>query len=287
MSLPLLAYIDLASNVVPLGAAIMYRGKWAAPVHEYQSSQVRRSLTFLFCFVLLGALSESSTFILGRLGIRNLWVVHIYTLLEYVLLVCTLVPWQRNRAWRSIQLGSIPAFALFWLVSKLAGWEVWSSPDTYTHTFESILILLWALLLLGALLRTDDVEELLPHFPRTSNRKPISYHRDVRFWLATGVLLYFGGNIMFAVVIDQYVMLTRDAAIIVAQVHWILNVLVNCAYAAAFAAGGWEIDRILKGELASPSSALTNSPILDVGRDSVRVSTQDTVGSANQHKSER
>src|SRR6266404_8919845 len=84
MVLPLPAYLDLAFDLLPVGVGLARRASW------------RGGATFVFWFVVLGLFVEVVTYLLGRRGINNLWILHIYSLLEYFILILLFASWQKG-----------------------------------------------------------------------------------------------------------------------------------------------------------------------------------------------
>jgi hypothetical protein len=139
-----------------------------------------RILLILISFSLLIGLSLKEVSIFFG---SNIWVFHLITLIEYVMLSYMFSFWQRVPAIRRTILGSIPVFALIWLFAKLSI-ENFSHLDNYTMVLSSVLLTGISSYTLLSLLG----EETIPALSRTP-----------QFWVATGVLIYYAGNLfMFA-----------------------------------------------------------------------------------------
>src|SRR5689334_20758368 len=84
MPVPLSGYLDLAFDFLPVGVGIARRPN-------------RKGGAALFLwFVVLGLVVELVTFVIGRMRINNLWILHIYALLEYVILIILFAGWQKE-----------------------------------------------------------------------------------------------------------------------------------------------------------------------------------------------
>src|SRR5690242_2546781 len=125
MQLPLIAYMDLASNALPLGAGLLLR------------HPLRRERALLFVLILVGVLSELISGWMAFHHTSNLWILHIYNLIEFALLSLIFARWIEPRVVRRIFLASIPAYALLWLVTK---WNIerFDAPAEYTHVVSAI-----------------------------------------------------------------------------------------------------------------------------------------------------
>lgn len=204
MKFPILGYIDLVSNIVPLAAGIRCR--------RLLESEMRLFLLF----VLIAAVTESTASVLSHLNVVNWWMLNVYTILEYVLVIWVLSHWQRERMKTALQV-SIVVFGIVWIVSKFTI-EDFHSPDTYTQTISSTLVLAAS---------TISLLRLTP--PNGSTML-----RDIRFWVTGGLLLYSAGNLTAALLLDKVVSLKFPDAMIVYQLHWALNILVNLMYTFGF-----------------------------------------------------
>lgn len=173
----------------------------------------------LLALVALGFATELVTLAMGARGIRNLWVIHFYTLLEYVLLVMIFGAWHsHNPRMHSILLLSGALFALFWLGLKWTGIEPFIAPVTYTHSVSS------ALLTIVATVTLVDIARL----PETV------VYRDARFWVSVGVLLNYTTNVVLFLVMDWFVNLPRSEAAAVWTIRWVASAVMNVCFAIAY-----------------------------------------------------
>ena len=203
---PAIAYIDVASSVLPLGAAL-YGWRWLA----------RERLVFFF-FTTIALITELATLWMALRGITNLWVLQFYNLSELLLMLVVFSAWQKRKALRTSYWWAGAFFAVFWVAAKWAGLESFSRPAHYTHTVSSAILVVIATLTLLDVIRGEDVELL----------------RDMRFWVASGALLYFAGNIMLFLLSGRIAILGINDAMTVYSIHWIIDSVANVLYAGAF-----------------------------------------------------
>lgn len=138
----------------------------------------------------------------------NLWVFHVFTLLEYSLLVLVFSYWQKTDILRKALRLSIPVFALIWILAKFYVEDL-TSFDNFTSSLENAVIIGvsgYALLELGK----EDLNSL---------------SREPRFWVSSGVLIYFAGNlILFAI----------SSVIMMWWTHNVLRIIYNLCQAGGF-----------------------------------------------------
>jgi hypothetical protein len=138
------------------------------------------SLVFVACFIALAAVGEVVSYVTGALlHIHNLYILHGYTILEFLLIALF---------YRRFFIGFYPR----WLVpSLIAGFlllaalstiflQKLSDSNAYVRGLESLLVIGLALLCFYKIL-TELLTKRL--------------ERDPVFWINTGFLLYFAGNL--------------------------------------------------------------------------------------------
>ncbi len=202
MKLPLVAYVELISNVIPLGCGI------------FSIKRLRGGFLFFFAFILLNTTSEFITFFMGRAGIKNLWVLSIEHVVEYTILSITLSQWQQSARIKLIIYGGILFYVILWISAKFTV-EPFSEPDVYTHGIECVALI------------TISIYTLLG-LQNYSHNKLIG---DGRFLVTAGLLIYFGGGFVLYVFWKEIVSLGYTKAASYWVINWSLNTLVNLVYA--------------------------------------------------------
>ncbi|TLY27513.1 MAG: hypothetical protein E6K56_11375 [Ignavibacteria bacterium] len=207
MKFPPIAYVDIASSFLPTAAGVYW---WRRLVAE--------RLVF-FSFVTIALITELVTLWMALRGIQNLWLLQLYNLLELGLMLGVFAAWQKRKAVRSAYWIGGSLFAFFWVAAKWTGVETFGQPALYTHTVSSTILVVVATLTLLDLIRSE---------------KEIEIFRDMRFWVASGVLLYFAGNIMLFLLSGRIAILGIGDAMTVYSIHWIIDSVANVLYAGAF-----------------------------------------------------
>jgi len=174
----------------------------------YFFSRLNRALmVFLLSLIIMILVDMAATY-LALYGHHNLWLYQILTLAEYGLLMFVLSCWQPDSRVRLVMRLSIVLYAVVWACAKYAV-EDFRSMDYFTASLASAV-------LMGGALYTVYI----------MSKNPIQrIHRDPRFWILTGMLLYHGGNI-FTYAFSQKVM--------VWSIHNGLNITANLCYAGGF-----------------------------------------------------
>jgi len=109
----------------------------------------------------------------------NIWLYHIYTLLECGLLLFVFSHWQKNIKLERIFHLSIPGFAVLWIGAKFF-FEDFNQPDNYTASLE-------CLLLVGVSFRTLYV---------VNKEQVKTIFQEPRLWISAAVLIYFSANLV-------------------------------------------------------------------------------------------
>jgi hypothetical protein len=170
-----------------------------------------------FITVCLDVASEYASFVMGRFGIHNLWLIQISHVVGYVLFTMTLTRWQTAASFRSLQRYAIIPVLLVWVVAKITFAPITGS-DEVGASILSILIAITAVVTLVQI----------------ADGRGGALLRDPRFLLSGGLLLSSAASVIFLSVFDRLVGLSREDFLLIWQVHWGLSAAVNCIYAAGF-----------------------------------------------------
>lgn len=108
----------------------------------------------------------------------NLWLMHLYTPVQFGLLMWLFSHWQ-SPSLRRIFLLSIPAFGGIWLITMLL-FESFNHFNSYTRPFEALILLLVSSFTLLSITR-ENFDSLF---------------RLPSFWISSGTLIYFAGMIV-------------------------------------------------------------------------------------------
>jgi hypothetical protein len=150
--------------------------------------------------------------------INNLWILHIYTLFEFIfiLLIFSHLPGfhipRRNATLLMV------GYAVFWLSGKLSI-ESFTGFDSYTSPIANLILTVVGLMALSTASRTADVV----------------IWKSSLFWFSIAVLVKFAGDFTIFLFGDWFVTLGVTEGISVWSLHWALNILSNIAFMLALA----------------------------------------------------
>lgn len=141
---------------------------------------------FLY-FMGIGAITEIVLHILVTFHINNHFIVNIYILLEFILILFILATWIGEFSIKIPFKLIIAGFVLYWGINVLInGIGLFMGPLAIAA--HAILVILSGLLLTQLMLHTDS-----PLF------------KNLRFWIASGVLIYFSTGIIRSAILSLFV----------------------------------------------------------------------------------
>jgi hypothetical protein len=205
MPFMLLAYIDMFSGLLPIGAGLIRR------------AHLRGSPQLFYLLVLCSSIVDASTYVMGRKGIHNLWLIQLYHLTAVIVTMIVLTGWQHPGRIRTVQRVSVALYTLFWFIAKFS-FEPISGADQFTHTIASVLILCSSIICLFQLVNDASTELLL----------------DCRFWIAGGVMLYYAVNVALFSGSGKLIQLSAMDAALIWNIHWGVSILVNLLFTRGF-----------------------------------------------------
>ncbi len=169
MSLSYFDYVAIISCIIPFIVGL------------YLYFKLDTAMKFLLLLFGIGLLVDALGYYLySYTKFRDtLWLFHLYTLMEYSLLILIFSYMQKNIKLKRIFLVSIPGFVVLWISAKLF-FEDFSQSDSYTSSFACVLLVAVSFSTLYALGKEyfDNI------------------FRDPRFWVGSAVLIYFSGNLL-------------------------------------------------------------------------------------------
>ncbi|WP_338874752.1 hypothetical protein WBJ53_03950 [Spirosoma sp. SC4-14] len=169
-------------------------------------------LRYVGLFVGLAALGEIVSLITAELNIRNLHILHVYTILEFNLIALF---------YRSFFGQFYPRWLVPALMLGFTGFAVLNSLllqplnryNTYARGLEALLVMAMALLCFYKMLTELSAKRLDKH--------PV-------FWINTGYLLYFAGSLFFLILSNAVITDSNRALILmVFGLHSFLMVLMH------------------------------------------------------------
>lgn len=192
------------------GVLVVIAGFWG---YKRLSLEFKLLLLF-FVYAVLSNLIIIST---ARSNLNNLWLFHLYTLFEFIILLWVISFWvQSIRLRQALRLGGI-AFFGFWIVSKMT-FESLNNYDTVTATVAHIVFIPVALYALY----------------RISLAGSNNLLKDPRFWICVAVLIYSTGNIFWLSLGNEIVSWPKEQMLTAWGIHWMLDILANLFFAGGF-----------------------------------------------------
>jgi hypothetical protein len=204
VNIPAIAYVNLTSFLLPPAAGLSRR------------RALTRPMRLLTLFVVYTLVNEYAMFALALNSVNNLWMLHVYTLVELLFLAAIFLAYPGMRKFRTPVIVATAAYALYWIVSK-AVLESFDGFDKYSAPPANILMILVALLALYV-----ASQSLAEEIWRTSF-----------FWFSAAVLVKFVGDFTLFVFADWISALRTLDVLTVWSIHWIMSTIVNILYSVA------------------------------------------------------
>jgi hypothetical protein len=172
-----------------------------------------RGLKILLSYFVIAALSDGLVLFLSFENIHNIWLFNVFILIDYGFLAFAFSYWQKSLTMERLLRLSIPVFVLVWLGAKVFHVESFDQMNSFSRSLESLLLIAISLSILSELHEESNFQA----------------RRSARFWIGTGVLIYFAGNlIIFA---------TSETGTSLALLWWIhatISIVANLCFAAGF-----------------------------------------------------
>jgi len=174
-------------------------------------------IKLLFYYLVISALVNATCIIMARYNTPNLWMIHIQTTLESLLLLWFFRYIIRNPVVLKVILALMIGFPLFCVLNLLFIQGIHNYPS-YTRPFEALIFI--------ALSMFYWVQE---------SEEDIHWAAIPANWFVTGLLLYFSGA-FFLFLFQNYLIkfVTNDVIYIVWYVHATLVMLMYILFAIGF-----------------------------------------------------
>ncbi len=189
----------------------------------YRFHQRSIEMRALSLFVYLMLFFEVVGHILSNLGMPNLFIIHIYTPVEFYFYCFIFSKQIVPPLPKSFFKGLLYAFGAIALLNMLFI-QGFAQFNSYTRVLESLIFISFSVVLLFQLFRQ---EESVPF-----QRKPL-------FWFACGILLYFSGNLFVFIfsnfLLQYYTQLNKYI--------WLFHTLMNAITYVLFAVALWKDSR--------------------------------------------
>lgn len=170
----LFIYISIISSLLPFLASMFL----------IEAFEKRRDLALLCLLFCLSAVSDVVLEVLFHMKIRSAWISHVYTLMEFLLVLNILLQWQKGRMTRYIRC-AMPFYILIYLGLIVFGIEK-LEPGTFNYISRPLALTIMIILVFHTLYALgNDVRKNLV--------------MDSRFWFLIAMAIYFSSStILFA-----------------------------------------------------------------------------------------
>ena len=183
----------------------------------YMYKQLGKESKIFLVYQLVSLLTSIATVYLALNNMRNLWVSHLYTPIQFGLLMWVFSSWQEKPNLKRLFQLLIPAFILVWAIAAIFV-EHTNEFNTFSRPTESILLIITS----GYTLFQVNKEKVELLF------------RQPSFWVGSGTLIYFTGMVILFTLTNVLLRSSEEILRTAWIVNWILNVIANLLYAGAF-----------------------------------------------------
>ncbi|MCI4666669.1 MAG: hypothetical protein MRZ79_00810 [Bacteroidia bacterium] len=207
--------------------SLIYATKWVVfipfVVGLIRWRQLHISQKLIFGLTVVAILAELSSLILSRTIGNNLVVLHIFVLLEFILLTLAFSRGYRNYISRNGELLIISGFGLICILNVIFFQGLFEYSSN-TRTLEAIFLIAMAMGFFVLSLKRLDIKDLNSH--------PM-------FWVSAGVLLYFTANLLLFIYSNYVGKLGQSSEIgaltfkEIWAIHGILNTILYLFYTRA------------------------------------------------------
>ena len=197
--------ISTFSELVPLSAGIYVR--------KYMTFEMK----VFFLYIVISQVSDIMLAFFGIRNINNLWLTHIFVIVEYGFLMWLFASWQKSGLLKGLLLGSIPALVLIGILAVIFFVDVRRS-NTVTWPVSSLMM------------TAVSAYTLI----RLQAESSGSVFREPRFWISSAALLYFSSSLAVISLGNVIASLPREQAHRLIAIHSMLNLLANIGYAGGF-----------------------------------------------------
>jgi len=181
----------------------------------YRRNHLSLELGLLAIYIVIKAVLEVTMIILADKGINNLFLIHVHTAVQYVLLAMIFVKTFTHPILKKGIKLSIFSFLIFALLDAfyLEGTLHFNS---LPGGVEALLLITLALMFFYKVFRESSIENL--------ERHPI-------FLISVGIFLFFSGNLFFFILTNSILAASNEMLHEVYSIHSVLNILLNVFFA--------------------------------------------------------
>jgi hypothetical protein len=149
-------------------------------------------------------------------GIKNLWLLHVFTILEFGFLITVYSSWQKNRLMKRILQATIPIFALIGIM-VMSGENI-EQFNHFTRPLGSLILVAAAAMTLFELNKESGESVFL----------------QPRFWVGAAGLIYFSSTLVLFALSNLLLTWPIEQVRLVFAFNSAMNIIANLGYAAGF-----------------------------------------------------
>ena len=195
--------VSLLSQLIPFASGL------------YVLRSLSNEMKILLVYFGLALITESINSYSALHNIKNLWLFHFFTIVEYGLLAWVFSSWQRSVMLRRVLRMSIPLFSLMGLISAI------NKLGEFNASMRSV----ESLILVAASAYT--LFEL-------SQASLSSLFKEPRFWVGSAALVYFAGSLVMFALSNPVLRSGIEHARTVFAIYSILNAIASLIFAGGF-----------------------------------------------------
>ncbi len=172
-----------------------------------------KSLALLWIFFVFAVIAEITLYTFSWLGKQSAWIFHVYTFVEYILIVTMLTGWQNESVVAKSMRMSIPIYIFCFVFIKVSGLENFETGlhNNITRPLAVFLLSAFAFLALQNLWR----------------RAPANLTDDYRFWMLLAMALYYSTSLVFFAFMFTK---QRDMLDALFKIHAVANIIHNLLF---------------------------------------------------------
>lgn len=180
-------------------------------------NSLSRQMRLLIVYFGEGLFAEILFAYLGSKGINNLWLLHLFTIIDYCLLIAVFALWQKNILLRRILQISIPLIIILGIISILYLENI-RHFNNFTRPMTSLIL---------TMVSAYTLFEL-------NTEKIVSLFREPRFWVCSGVVLYFTSTLLIFSLSNILLNLPHHLVRVIFEFNIIMNIVANIIYTRGF-----------------------------------------------------
>jgi len=199
-----LAHVSAFSVFIPIAVGLYNRG------------MLEHGLKNFLLLLNINLVATVGQLILNLNRVNNLWLSHVFVLVEFTFVVWIFSMWVEALKVRKLLRGFIVSFWLLWIISRFTFEPITVPPAYVTPVAKAILIVI-SLYMIFRIAQTS--EELF---------------KEPRHWIVSGIVISSAASLLFYAfrgIIDKF---GHDELFIAYSIHWSIQIVANIIYSIGF-----------------------------------------------------